>query len=214
MAMIKCRECGREISSEATTCPNCGCPVSNETIEQGVVITETPLPKKTGKKKISVLAIVGILLVVICVGFFANSKDNLYEKCAYETAAALKGILKNPDSLSVYDVEFYVSNAQGDNEDRNTLTDEKHPIVIMHYTAQNGYGGNTTGYVISSYYKDSESYEIVGYTYTLDASEISKYDDDADWQKITILLIKACRKNNQQVGSIDVKKLNRKIKNN
>lgn len=26
MAMIKCRECGREISSEAERCPQCGCP--------------------------------------------------------------------------------------------------------------------------------------------------------------------------------------------
>lgn len=27
MALIKCRECGKEISSEAKACPNCGCPV-------------------------------------------------------------------------------------------------------------------------------------------------------------------------------------------
>ena len=26
MALIKCSECGKEISSKATTCPNCGCP--------------------------------------------------------------------------------------------------------------------------------------------------------------------------------------------
>lgn len=28
MAMIKCPECGKEISSKATVCPNCGCPSS------------------------------------------------------------------------------------------------------------------------------------------------------------------------------------------
>ncbi len=27
MALIKCRECGKEISSFASCCPNCGCPV-------------------------------------------------------------------------------------------------------------------------------------------------------------------------------------------
>lgn len=27
MALIKCRECGKEISDQATACPNCGCPV-------------------------------------------------------------------------------------------------------------------------------------------------------------------------------------------
>lgn len=26
MALVKCRECGQEISSTANSCPNCGCP--------------------------------------------------------------------------------------------------------------------------------------------------------------------------------------------
>ena len=28
MSLIKCPECGKEISDKATSCPNCGCPVS------------------------------------------------------------------------------------------------------------------------------------------------------------------------------------------
>ena len=28
MALIKCSECGKEISDKATTCIHCGCPVS------------------------------------------------------------------------------------------------------------------------------------------------------------------------------------------
>jgi DNA-directed RNA polymerase subunit RPC12/RpoP len=28
MAMIKCSECGKDISDKAQTCPNCGCPIS------------------------------------------------------------------------------------------------------------------------------------------------------------------------------------------
>lgn len=28
MALIKCSECGKEISDKATTCPNCGCPIN------------------------------------------------------------------------------------------------------------------------------------------------------------------------------------------
>ena len=27
MALIKCPECGKEISDKASACPNCGCPV-------------------------------------------------------------------------------------------------------------------------------------------------------------------------------------------
>lgn len=29
MALIKCSECGKEISDRAVACPNCGCPVQN-----------------------------------------------------------------------------------------------------------------------------------------------------------------------------------------
>lgn len=46
MALIKCKECGKEISDQAATCPNCGCPVKSqepqlnpgETIVNGFVI--------------------------------------------------------------------------------------------------------------------------------------------------------------------------------
>ena len=31
MALIKCSECGKEISDKATNCPNCGCPIEKET---------------------------------------------------------------------------------------------------------------------------------------------------------------------------------------
>lgn len=31
MALIKCKECGKEISDQASSCPNCGCPVSDGT---------------------------------------------------------------------------------------------------------------------------------------------------------------------------------------
>ena len=30
MALIKCPECGKEISDKANKCPNCGCPTKNK----------------------------------------------------------------------------------------------------------------------------------------------------------------------------------------
>ena len=29
MALIKCPECGKEISDKAGACPHCGCPIGN-----------------------------------------------------------------------------------------------------------------------------------------------------------------------------------------
>ncbi len=32
MALIKCKECGKEVSDKAGACPNCGCPIEKESI--------------------------------------------------------------------------------------------------------------------------------------------------------------------------------------
>ena len=57
MSLIKCTECGREISDQASACPNCGNPMAPILIE------------KTSKdwkilKLISLLVIVGAILLV------------------------------------------------------------------------------------------------------------------------------------------------------
>ena len=35
MALIKCEECGREISDKAESCPNCGCPINDVNLDVG-----------------------------------------------------------------------------------------------------------------------------------------------------------------------------------
>lgn len=41
MALIKCTECGKEISSKAAACPYCGCPVE-EIVKEGTVRIKLP----------------------------------------------------------------------------------------------------------------------------------------------------------------------------
>lgn len=41
MALVKCSECGKEISSKATACPYCGCPIE-DTVKEGVVRIKMP----------------------------------------------------------------------------------------------------------------------------------------------------------------------------
>lgn len=47
MALIKCPECGKEISEKAPVCPNCGCPVATEKTQtdhsNGIVKSKTTL---------------------------------------------------------------------------------------------------------------------------------------------------------------------------
>ena len=59
MALIICKECGEQISSEAACCPKCGCPVS---------------AKKQKKKSRKLLIIIPIVLI-LCAGFFKYAVD-------------------------------------------------------------------------------------------------------------------------------------------
>lgn len=37
MALIVCKECGREVSDKASVCPNCGCPISQGNVRNSMV---------------------------------------------------------------------------------------------------------------------------------------------------------------------------------
>lgn len=56
MALIKCTECGKEMSDKAKACPNCACPIENKIIKQ------------KGNKKLLVIG--GIIVLLFVVGIF------------------------------------------------------------------------------------------------------------------------------------------------
>ena len=104
MALIKCSECGHEVSDRASACPNCGCPIGNVGIIQEEIID--PEPKK---KKGWIWALIVVLLCLIGGGGYyaythlvnknnaenenvdsSNSKEDIVELTP-ELAAAYKG---------------------------------------------------------------------------------------------------------------------------
>ena len=47
MALIKCPECGKEISDRAPSCVNCGCPIQSQNAESKVVIKALKHPNES-----------------------------------------------------------------------------------------------------------------------------------------------------------------------
>lgn len=87
MALIKCSECGKEISDKAKTCPNCGAPVVLKAQLTQSNVAPPPMVKNNmpEKKKGSCLKSVGIFFAVIIVlGVIGNllggEKDNKPEE--------------------------------------------------------------------------------------------------------------------------------------
>lgn len=62
MALIKCSECGKEISSNAKNCPNCGNPVNKGEFHKELATA----------KKVAIFIIVLIILFIISIPIYKS----------------------------------------------------------------------------------------------------------------------------------------------
>lgn len=65
MAMIKCRERGKEISDQARTCPYCGCPSDEEKKSQNT-------QDKNASSTRALFVILGIIMMIIAYWLLAG----------------------------------------------------------------------------------------------------------------------------------------------
>lgn len=108
MALIKCPECGKEISDKANTCPNCGCPIEAVSIDlsktPSTPSTMTPPVKK--KKHGCLIAFLIIIGIPALIGVIANmsagtpivQKETTTSTSAVETTTA---VLSKEDAQSM-----------------------------------------------------------------------------------------------------------------
>lgn len=76
MSLSVCPDCGHEVSTTATACPNCGRPFADPTIERNVVVTETPPEREDFPKWVFIpLGVLGVLLLLVLF-FWARSGDD------------------------------------------------------------------------------------------------------------------------------------------
>ena len=72
MALIKCKECGHEVSDKASTCPKCGCPIDNQSNSLNV----NNKRGGSGRKwTIAVLSII-VLIAAVAIAFYVFSSEN------------------------------------------------------------------------------------------------------------------------------------------
>lgn len=80
MALITCKECGKEISDKAERCPNCGCPIAPQpqarqvTSPPPVIVNAAPQKKKGSCLK-SILIVFGVLILLGIIGSALGGND-------------------------------------------------------------------------------------------------------------------------------------------
>lgn len=143
-----------------------------------------------------------------------------YESYAYSAINSLKKSLKNPDSYQPYEIKFYASMGIEEDSDSSSESqivegteDEKYPVCIMQYGAQNGFGGNTTGYAVCAYNSESKEYELLGICNSLDEDDYDEDDEDEIYDLIICRIINLYRDGEDIVGDIDLARLKMVLKN-
>lgn len=145
-----------------------------------------------------------------------------YESYAYTAINSLKKILKNPDSYQPYEIHFYEFMDDEESYEEpvesqaveNVEQSESYPACIMYYGAQNGFGGNTTGYAL--FYRNSESseYELIGACNSLDQYDyIDSLDENALYDAIICKMINYYFEEGVTVGTINMDRLKTVLKN-
>ena len=132
MALIKCKECGKEISDTAKKCPYCGF-------------------KEKGSKKFIIVVISIILLLVVIAGsiafIFIDNNNNIEKEeiiLTYEEQMAVNCLndykykLKNPNSLQVFDIRWRDMSAVNDGD----------MAIYFDVTGENSFGGSTRNVIL------------------------------------------------------------------
>ena len=132
----------------------------------------------------------------------------IYESYAYSAISSLKQYLKNPDSFVPYEVIFYYGSEISDTEDEGI-----YPACIMHYGAQNGFGGNTTGYALFAYDDDKSSYQYTGSCDSLNEEDYDGGETDDLLDLLTCMFINSLQDEGTKVGSINLARLKIVLKN-
>jgi len=73
MALLKCPDCGREVSDKAAACPGCGCPVDAESSIKSADDIEnatSDISDKPKRKKAPIIALSILFVLVIGIGVY------------------------------------------------------------------------------------------------------------------------------------------------
>ena len=88
MALIKCAECGKQISDKANTCPNCGCPLKKEKRKETI---KKVVNKNSKMVRIwTIIIIVGVILGIGIAMIIDSSIKNNFDETYYHNGTEKK----------------------------------------------------------------------------------------------------------------------------
>lgn len=137
-------------------------------------------------------------------------KQIYYETKFFEGINDLKKYLKNPDSLTVKNVEFHYYPEEVAEENNPTIDA---PVCIVMESAQNGFGGFSSAYALLTYNDDNEAYQYVGSVDSLNEDDYDLTDTDEMYDWILCSVIQDHREQPEIEGAVDLDRIGEIISN-
>lgn len=215
MALIKCPECGKEISDTVKNCPNCGYKMKKKS------------EKKSKKNLMIILFVILVVLIVGGVVAFKSVKERkkqlYYENIVYNCMDKYRDELERPDSLVFKDITFYqgvkdipfdmvgMEERFSDYKERS----EKYPICLMRAIHETNTGVAIEVYAQFFYDKEIGDYRYSG-EYLADTFNDEQYLDTIEKTVSKVYYESSAMLNKyfNTVGDIDMDRVKKTIKNN
>lgn len=161
MALIKCPECGKEVSDRANACIHCGYPME-PAIQENLPSHHRYLreePKK-GKKRILYIGVATLLLIVaILIAVMGKSSESVQE--AQETANSYDAmVLQSKENIQPYFDVMGMDITDGNPDVSQDFIDNLTSVELMGYVGSIEHGYNTYGgktYIELLTWKSNES---------------------------------------------------------
>lgn len=183
MSLIKCPECGKEISDKAEMCPNCGHPIKGKE-------KVAKLKSHVNKKTIAITCVALIICVCAIIIYFRSI--NTYNLEDYAAIMSVQAVSKNQDGVIINECRSHYYNPQLESDIYN-ISESDIPesiVVFLDVNQRSELGGMDKEYYIYTYdmegnctfYSSYSDYSIGGNS----NSEIWSYVDKSssiDWYK-------------------------------
>lgn len=162
MTLLKCEECGHDVSSQAEKCPGCGCPPPKPE-------NKPSSPKKDKLIDSTLYAVLGIFILIIAIGVihkFFNPTDEIPQQTAQQSRQEKinKGFLKYSGAhigLQVA-IKHYMNDPDSYEHIKTNYTDHgDHLIVNTQFRGKNMFGGLVINEVSAKTDLDGNVLEII-----------------------------------------------------
>lgn len=154
MALIYCPECKKEISNKSTVCINCGCPMTESSMQNDLkndnMVTENVVPDKpdshTKKKKILRRCLLTIVILFTIILGYEAIKINKYDnfKGSIQAIQCCKKLMKDPNSFKLEDDIIHVKYKSTQRFSDGTPYEVETDYYLINYSGTNSYNARVT----------------------------------------------------------------------